>query len=233
MTATSVRSWTDATRAALEPLATPERASGMQAYMKDVAPFLGIPTPERRAAQRAAWSTLDPLTPGELAELTATLFSLPEREFAYAACDLIGRYQRTLEADFLSDPVEPLLLARPWWDTVDSLVTAAVCPLTRRNPPLVDLMWQWWNSGDRWLVRAAVCHQRGRKEDTDLDLLFAMCSGYAGDREFFIAKAIGWALRDVSTLFPDHVRGFVDDHPDLSPVARREALRKIDPSFPR
>lgn len=230
---TVVDEWVRATQAALEPLANPDRAPGMRAYMKDVAPFLGIPTPERRAAQQAAWSALRPPSEDDLAEIVTALWSLPEREYAYAGCDLIARRQRTLGPDFLADPVEGLLISQPWWDTVDSLVSAAVCPLTLRHPPLVDLMWQWWRSGDRWLVRAAIGHQRGRKGKTDLNLLFALCDGYASEREFFVAKAIGWALRDVSVLFPDQVRAFVDEHPDLTSVARREALRKIDPSSPR
>ena len=89
-------------------------------------------------------------------------------------------------------------------------------------------MWAWWESGDRWLVRAAIQHQRGLKERTDLDRLFTMCDRYAADREFFIAKAIGWALRDVTRWAPDAVQGFVDAHPDLSTVARREARKGLD-----
>ncbi len=227
------RAWVESTRAALLPLADPDRAPQMAAYMKDVAPFLGIPAPERRTAQREAWAGLPHLTSDDLAHTCRALWSLPEREYAYAACDLIARNTRRLEPGFLLDPVQELLTTKPWWDTVDALVNAAVCPLTLRDPTLVSLMWEWWRSGDRWLVRAAIGHQRGRKEHTDLDLLFAMCDGYASDREFFIAKAIGWALRDVSTIVPDQVRAFVDEHPDLSPVARREALRRVDPSSPR
>lgn len=225
--------WVTETQKAFLPFADTERAPQMAAYMKGVAPFLGIPAPDRRAAQRAAWTDLPTPDNGDLRDITRALWALPEREYAYAACDLIARSKRRLDPGFLHDPVQDLLTTKPWWDTVDALVNAAVCPLTARHPELTSLMWDWWRSDDRWLIRAAIGHQRGRKERTDLDLLFAMCDGYASDREFFIAKAIGWALRDVSTIFPDQVRAFVDEHPDLSPVARREALRKIDPSSPR
>jgi 3-methyladenine DNA glycosylase AlkD len=102
-----------------------------------------------------------------------------------------------------------------------------VSPLTKRNPQLVGLMWQWLDSGDRWLIRAAIQHQRGRKEDTDFDLLYAMCDRHAPEREFWIAKAIGWALRDVTRWDPAGVAAFVDAHPGLSSVARREALRGL------
>ncbi len=88
-------------------------------------------------------------------------------------------------------------------------------------------MWRWLDSGDRWLIRAAIQHQRGLKGHTDLDRLFAMCDRFAADREFFIAKAIGWALRDVTRWDAPAVQRFVDAHPDLSTVARREALRGL------
>lgn len=225
--------WVSAASDALQPLADAERAGQMTAYVKDVAPFLGIMAPDRRAATLDAWSALPTPTGDEVAAIACDLWELPEREYQYAACDLIAKHARRLEPEFLADPLEHLLTTKPWWDTVDPLVGAAVCPLTARHADTLPLMWQWWESGNRWLVRAAIGHQRGRKRSTDLELLFAMCDGYAADREFFIAKAIGWALRDVSTLYPDAVRAFVDEHPDLSPVARREALRKIDPSSPR
>lgn len=227
------KAWVHGTRASFEPLADAERAPQMAAYMKDVASFLGIPAPARRAAQRATWADLPTPSSNGVGDISRALWALPEREYAYAACDLIARHSRHLDPEFLLNPVQDLLTTKPWWDTVDALVNSAVCPITLRHPEMVELMWQWWGSDDRWLVRAAIGHQRGRKEHTDLDLLFAMCDGYANDREFFIAKAIGWALRDVSMLFPDQVRAFVDEHPGLSPIARREALRKIDPSSPR
>jgi 3-methyladenine DNA glycosylase AlkD len=223
----AVSGWVDATEAALSPLARPSDATAMRAYMKDVAPFLGVKTPERRAALRRAWRPLGVLEPAELAEACVRLWWLPEREYQYAACDLIARHVRSLPGAFVVDPVQSLLTTKPWWDTVDALGTAAVTPVVARSPDLVPLMWQWLESGDRWLVRAAIQHQRGRAEGTDLDRLLAMCDRCAADREFFVAKAVGWALRDVTAWDPAAVRRFVDDHPDLSTVARREAARGL------
>jgi len=224
---TTATDWLDATIAALAPLADLERAAPMAAYMKDVAPFLGIATPERRQALRTAWAGLDALDTAETAEAVRALWALPQREYQYAACDLLAREQRRLPGGFLADPVQQVLTDRPWWDTVDSLGTAVITPLVHRHPEQVDLMWRWWDSGDRWLVRAAIQHQRGLKEQTDLDRLFTMCDRYAGDHEFFVAKAIGWALRDVTRWDPDAVRAFLDRHLDLSATARREAVRGL------
>jgi 3-methyladenine DNA glycosylase AlkD len=219
--------WIHATVAAIEPLADPENARAMRSYMKDVAPFLGLKTEARRSALRSAWQDLPRPGALDVPAIVLGLWALSEREYQYAACDLIAREQRRLPASFLASPVQDLLTTKPWWDTVDSLGSGAISPLTARHPDTVGLMWQWWDSGDRWLVRAALQHQRGRKEDTDLDVLFTMCDRYAADREFFVAKAIGWALRDVTAWDPGAVQRFVDDHPALSAVARREATRGL------
>ncbi len=86
----TARAWTEATVEALVPLADEKRSGPMAAYMKDVAPFLGIGTPDRRAALRRAWTGLPPLTESQLADVCQALWALPEREFQYAACDLRG-----------------------------------------------------------------------------------------------------------------------------------------------
>lgn len=224
---TAVAAWVRATRSALEPLADAERAGPMRAYMKDVAPFLGISTPDRRSALRAAWRGLPALAPSEVAEVSRELWAEPQREYQYATCDLLAREQRRLPSSFLADPVTELLTTVPWWDTVDSLGTAVITPLVARDPGLVPLMWQWCNSDDRWLIRASIQHQRGLRERTDTDRLMAMCDQHADDREFFIAKAIGWALRDTARWNPAVVQGFLDSHPVLSRVAAREAERGL------
>lgn len=223
-------SYVDATIAALRPLADAKKAPSMHAYMKGVAPFLGVASPERRAAQRAVWRRLPILVESELASACEALWDLPEREYQYAACDLIGRHTAVLGPDFVTGTTQTLLTTKPWWDTVDGLGTVVVSPVVARNPPLVDLMWQWLDSGDRWLIRASIQHQRGLRESTDVARLLAMCDKHADDREFFVAKAIGWALRDVTHWDPAAVRRFVAEHPGLSAVARREATRGLSRS---
>lgn len=223
----TARAWVDATVDALMPLAGTADAAAMAAYMKDVAPFLGVTTPARRTALRAAWRPLPPLTPAEVGTAVRALWALPEREYSYAACDLLAREQKHLPSMFLADPIAELLTSRPWWDTVDSLGTAVITPLVARDAGLVPLMWQWCGSDDRWLIRAAIQHQRGLRERTDVDRLIAMCDAHADDREFFIAKAIGWALRDLARWNPTAVRAFLAAHPGLSRVAAREAERGL------
>ena len=219
--------WVLATHDALTPLADPGRAAPMRAYMKDVAPFLGISTPVRRSTLRAVWKGLPPLTAEQVPAAAVALWALPEREYPYAACDLLAREHRRLTSDVLAEPVERLLTTKPWWDTVDSLGTAVISPLTARDATQNALMRRWCDSGDRWLVRAAIQHQRGRGPRTDVPLLLAMCDQHADEREFFIAKAIGWALRDLARWNPAAVRAFLAAHPALSRVAAREAERGL------
>lgn len=224
----SPTAWVDAIAESLEPMACPTNAIAVRAYMKDVAPFLGIKTPARRAAVNAVAATQPTPSVNQLREIVTLLWDEPMREFQYAACDLLARYHRHLPAGFVADPVASLVTSKPWWDTVDALGTAVVSPLTERYPELVELMWDWCRSDDRWLIRAAIQHQRGRRDRTDTALLFAMCQPHVEDREFFVAKAIGWALRDTCRWFPDEVAAFVTSNPQMSAVALREAKRGLE-----
>jgi 3-methyladenine DNA glycosylase AlkD len=212
---------------ALTALADPDRAPQMAAYMKDVAPFLGVMAGPRRAALRAAWRDLAAPTSDELGR-AATLLSLQQfREVHYASFDLLDRYLRHADDRFARRYLTTLLTTTPWWDNVDGLVSAAVSPLCRRGG-LDDLVDEWSRSGDRWLVRAALGHQRGWKGDTDVDRVLGLCHDHWPDREFFVAKAVGWALRDLAALDPDAVASFLDEHPERNTVATREALRGVD-----
>jgi 3-methyladenine DNA glycosylase AlkD len=221
--------WADdvvaATIGALTPRADAERAGAMQAYMKDVAPFLGVTAPDRRDALKAAWQPLGrPTSTDDLADAASRLVAMTEREYAYAAADLIGAHVKLCGTAFLDDPVERLLTTTPWWDTVDLLGSAVVSPLAKRDPlgsrPTVL---RWSGSGDRWLVRAAIQHQRGWRKSADVEFILALCSDHAGDPEFFVQKAIGWALRDLCRVDAGAVTAFVDGHPQLTRVATREA----------
>lgn len=213
-------------RAAMAPLADAERAAGAFAYMKGVAPFLGLSAPERRRALKAAWQGLGQPSSDELGAAAVTLMQQREREFHYAAADLLQWHRGACDADFLARYGEQLVTSTPWWDSVDALVSAMVSPLVRQygHDALMD---EWSRSGDRWLVRAALGHQRGWKQETDVKRMLSLCHDHWQDREFFIAKAIGWALRDLARLDPTSVREFLEHHDERNRVAIREARRGL------
>ena len=154
------KAFVDSISESLQPLADPARATPMRAYMKNHFNFLGIPTPQRRTAIAPLLKTLKDQPANVLIAIARELWAKPEREFQYAALDLLTRHWRTLDARNL-----PALLAlakdKSWWDSVDNLGTAVVSPLTVRYN-LLPLMNKWNKSDNIWLVRAAIQHQRGR-----------------------------------------------------------------------
>lgn len=218
---------------ALEPAADEARGAEMSAYMRDLFPFLGIQTPQRTALLKDAWADLPKPTPTELAEAVTELWDLHGREYQYAACDLLGMHLGTprraarYSPFFLTDVIGPLVTTKSWWDTVDSLRAVAVGPLVLAHPELKAVMRAWADDENHWLVRSALIHQLGYKAQTDEELLFDLCAQHAGNREFFVGKAIGWALRTYARQAPDAVRRFCEDHPDLTRLARREALKHL------
>jgi 3-methyladenine DNA glycosylase AlkD len=208
----------------LPKLGNHKKAIGARAYMKEIAPFIGVMTPERRSLVKSVLASLPVPSSDEIAETVRALWKLEEREYQYAANDLLGKYNMKLDKRFLAEHCEYLISTKSWWDTVDGLGSAVVSPLTMKYPA-ISLMRKWNKSDDIWLVRASIQHQRGRKYETDVDLLFELCAPHAAEKEFFIAKAIGWALRDLSRIDNREVVRFLAEHPDLNSVAVREAKR--------
>ncbi|GGU49672.1 DNA alkylation repair protein [Streptomyces griseoviridis] len=205
--------------------ADPERAGSMRAYMKDVAPFLGLTSTVRRGLDRAVLRGLPSPDEADCAAVALRCWRLPEREYHYFAVDLLRRHVTVLSPDFLP-VVRWLLTTVPWWDTVDPLAAHVVGGLVAAGPGLRTRMDAWSADEDRWLVRAALLHQLRYRERTDAGRLFGYCLRGAAHDDFFVRKAIGWALREYARTDPGAVRGFVAEHRDrLAPLSVREALR--------
>lgn len=219
-----------AVEAALRALADPARALPMRAYMKDQFPFLGIAAPARRAAVAA----LGPWKPDAKAlwANTSALWALPEREFRYTAIDLLARHVKQLT---LNDV--PTLLqwaqADPWWDTVDSLagVVGDVIRLALPHQPQAQAcMDQAACHASLWVRRVALLHQLGWKQQTDVPRLQGYILRMANEPDFFIRKAMGWALRDLARTQPETVATFVQAHRhQLSALTVREATKHLAP----
>lgn len=215
---------------ALTPLRDHKRAIGAQAYMKDIAPFLGVATPARRATVKEIAKTMKVPTERELALTVRALWKCEEREYQYAANDLLDIHIDVAGKDFLADHVERLIVTKSWWDTVDGLGSVAVSPLTDKFG-CEKLIERWNRSENIWLNRAAIQHQRGRRYETDIQLVLRYCHEHSDSKEFFIVKAIGWALRDIARMNPKAVREFLRAHPDLGRVAIREAERGLSSAY--
>jgi len=192
--------------------------------MRDQFSFLGIPGPERERLQREALTGMPRPSPEDLREAALALWQLAEREYQYAACSLLARHARLLGPEFM--PVlRELVTTKSWWDTVDTLASHVAGPIVRAHPPTAAVMDEWIEDANIWLARVALLHQLRAKKMTDAGRLFRYCELRAGDTEFFIRKAIGWALREYSKTDAEAVRAFVSAHEEmLSGLSKREAL---------
>ena len=212
--------------AALSSLADRKRAVGAQIYMKDIAPFIGVATPERRSTVKTIERKMRAPSSHELGLTARALWKLEEREYQYSANDLLDIHVKIADKDFLSNHVEHLLVTKSWWDTVDGLGSVAISPLSDKYG-CEKLIERWNQSSNIWLNRAAIQHQRGRKYETDVALVLRYCDDHSDSKDFFIVKAIGWALRDLAAINPSAVRTFLKTHPHLGRVAVREAERGL------
>ncbi|MEU6774818.1 DNA alkylation repair protein [Streptomyces sp. NPDC046759] len=207
--------------------ADPARAGSMRAYMKDVAPFLGIPTPARRTLSRTVLAGTPRPDEADCTAIALRCWALPGREYQYFAVDYLRRHVDRCSSGFL--PVaRHLVTAVPWWDTVDLLAAHVVGRLVAADPKLTADMDAWITDRDLWLVRTALLHQLPRKEHTDTDRLFTYCLLQSGHPDFFVRKAIGWALREYAKTDPEAVRAFLArERGRFAPLTVREALKNI------
>jgi 3-methyladenine DNA glycosylase AlkD len=205
----------------------PARAAPMTAYMRDQFPFLGLPSPTQKALTRQVLAGLPRPAEADLRAVAESCWELPEREYQYFACGLLRRHARICSATFL-DTARHLITTKPWWDTVDTLAAHLVGTLVSRHPALVSTMDEWIEDQDMWLVRTAILHQLSYKGSTDTERLFRYCTRQAAHPDFFVRKAIGWALRQYAWTDPAAVRAYVRENESrLAPLSVREALKNV------
>lgn len=219
-----------AVRDQLAELGNPDRAPQMQRYMRSELPYRGVSLPAcRRLARQLGREHPQP----DVAALTATVRELWHgarfREERYVALTLTGdRRYAAWQTPALLPLYEELIVTGAWWDLVDDLATHRVGPLLRAFPDeLTPVLRAWAVDADRWKRRTSVICQVGAKTATDTALLSHCIEANIADRDFFLRKAIGWALRDFSKVDPGWVAAFVSAHPDLSPLSRREASKYL------
>ena len=214
--------------AAFEAARDPARAAARSAYLHGQFPFLGLSHPERVAIERRLLLAHPAPTGAQgLRALVLRSWELPEREYQYFGIAVLRRHLAALTPAQLPT-LRHLITTKSWWDTVDDLATHVVGDVARRHPGLRSTMDDWIASENIWLARTALLHQERWGDRTNADLLFAYSLRRAADREFFIRKAIGWALRSYAKTRPEEVEAFLRRHGDaLSSLSKREALRGV------
>lgn len=222
----------DAIRAGLRAAECPTNATAQQRYMKSTLPFHGLTSPQLRAVVRPILA--DPAYRlRSRPEWEATIRTLwdgaTHREQWYAALALARHrfYREWRDPDAL--PLyRHLIETGAWWDVVDDVATHLLREVREEHPKVIgEQLRRWAREPSLWLRRAAVLAQAGSKSKTDPALLADVIEPNIADTDFFIRKAIGWALRDYARTNPAWVRAFVTRHPDLSGLSRREALRHL------
>ena len=208
-------------------VAVPADVAPMAAYMKHRFVFLGVKTPARRAASKGVIRASKQGSIDEAVALAHQLRAQPEREFHSVASDVLRANQRRLQEAHIDD-LRRFVTTDSWWDTVDALASPTIGTMVLTHPALTATMDEWIDADNRWLARVAIIHQLRFGDETDTRRLFDYASRRASDPEFFIRKAIGWALREYAKTDPDAVRSFVDQHvAELSPLSVREATKHL------
>jgi 3-methyladenine DNA glycosylase AlkD len=208
--------------------ADPERAPKMQASMKSALPFLGVGVPEVRRIARAAERQEPPASLSELTARVRNLWDAAEyREERYAATALLATATaRRLRSPELLPLLRELIVDGAWWDHVDELARRVGELLQSHRAEVTPILHEWARNENRWLRRVSIIAQLGARDAVDEGLLTYAIEANAADRDFFIRKAIGWALRDHARGAPQWVQAFVATH-ELSSLSRREALKHL------
>ncbi|RVU77628.1 DNA alkylation repair protein [Lactobacillus xujianguonis] len=187
------------------------QAKQLASYMRNQFSFYGLHTPERRLiyhdfllaekkSKQINWKLLN------------EAWQEPEREMQYFVCDYLIAMKKYFTFEEMAR-IESFVRTKQWWDTIDSLIKP-IGDLGLRDKRVDGLMLKWSVDPDIWVRRVAIEHQLLRKEKMNTDLLKKILKNNLNSQEFFINKAIGWALRDYSKTNPDWVRDFIAENCD-------------------
>lgn len=209
----------------LEAAKDPEKAGPMEAYMRYQFPFLGIAGPERNALYRKYFLSAKKTKTIDW-DFVDTCWEKESREYQYVAANYLKAMQSYLTKDDLPE-LERLVVTKSWWDTVD-ILDRVVGSLVANHPELEEVLLKWSLSDNIWLRRVAIDHQLLRKEKTNVQLMEKILLNNMDQTEFFINKAIGWALRDYSKTNPEWVARFIEKNQKrMAELSIREASKYL------
>lgn len=218
-------------RAELSGAGDPKKTAAMQAYMKSAMPSWGVQTAAQRAITRRLFAAHRLKTAAEWRQACLNIWRNAQyREERYAAIELTGfKYYREWQTLDTLPMYEEMIVTGAWWDYVDQIASGRLGPLLRGNPARMrSKMLQWSRSRNLWKRRSAILCQLSFKTETDLDLLYTAIEPSLASKEFFLQKAIGWALRQYAWTDPREIRRYIRANAHLlSPLSKREALKNI------
>ncbi|WP_310559582.1 DNA alkylation repair protein [Flavobacterium sp.] len=210
---------------AFQKESNPENALAMAKYMRNHFLFFGIKTEERRTI----FKTICKENQVEISEnsraIALALYSKPQRELQYCAIEILIKQ---LKGNYKKEDVqliENFILTNSWWDSVDTIAKYILGEYLVEFPSEIEaVIERFSNAENLWLNRSAILFQLGYKEKTNFDLLQSTCEKHKNSNEFFIQKAIGWALREYAKTNPNAVKNYVSNT-KLKPLSTKEALK--------
>ncbi|MHC1777077.1 MAG: DNA alkylation repair protein [Lentimicrobium sp.] len=218
--------YSEAMQAFFAPYENSCNAGRMSKYMLNKFDFFGIQSPLRKQLTGQFILLNGIPDPGQLDETVKLIWQMPQRELHYAIMEIASR-KVYLADEAKIQLFEWMVINQSWWDTVDYIASNLVGTWLFKYRYLTgEVTERFMLSGNLWLQRTVLLFQLKYKVNTDLDLLFRNIRALNGSKEFFIRKAIGWALREYSKTNPQAVLDFTANT-ELSPLSRREALKVI------
>ena len=202
-----------------------KKADGAKAYLLHQFEFFGLQTPLRRSLSKAFYKTHPIDNHNELSAFIKACFAQPQRELHYFAIELLGFHNKLWGKKTLP-LIEWIITHQSWWDSVDSTNSNVISKFFLKYPEhIATTTYKWNQSNNPWLKRMSILFQLTYKKNTNTKLLAAYIEHSIEEEDFFIRKAIGWALRSYAYTNPKWVIHFVKAHPNLSPLSKREALK--------
>ncbi|WP_298516318.1 DNA alkylation repair protein [uncultured Kordia sp.] len=212
---------------AFEANANAENQLQMQEYMRNLFHFHGIKAPLRKQLTKELVAEYKPFLQKNIRDVVTKLYNLPQREYHYTAMEL---YQKFLNKKYEQTDgrfFTRMITTHSWWDSVDFLAKHVFGKYLLQFPEQKRKMLDYYSESDNmWLNRSAILYQLSYKNDTDEAELFKQCTLHKESEEFFIQKAIGWALREYGKVQPEAVLNFVKSV-TLKELSEREAIRRI------
>jgi len=211
--------------AAFQENSNAENAFAMAKYMRNHFSFFGIKTEERRQIFKEVWKENKQEVDQNPREIALELYSKPERELQYCAIEIL---MKQLKGNYKKEDIkliEKLISTNSWWDSVDTIAKNILGEYLLEYPLETDkVIARFSNSENMWLNRSAILFQLGYKQKTNFERLKSECKKHENSNEFFIQKAIGWALREYAKTNPEAVKNFVDTS-NLKNLSKKEALK--------
>ncbi|MDY8138935.1 DNA alkylation repair protein [Aquimarina sp. 2201CG5-10] len=211
-----------------EEHANPKNAIAMETYMRNLFPYYGIKVPLRRKLYKGTFEEFKTgFTRDRVIKITETLYQKPQRELHHCGIELVERLFKNKYEISDIDLIRMFITTNSWWDSVDMIAKNILGNYLLQFENKTELVIKEFSASENiWLNRSAIIFQLGYKDKTNADLLFAQCEKHKHSDEFFIKKAIGWALREYSKTNPEAVLSYASTA-KLKPLSKIEALRKI------